>query len=478
MNESAALPDPRAQPYRIPPHNREAEQALLGAILINNGAYERVSEFLQKDHFADPVNGRIYEACGKLLERGQMANPITLKNFFDQDGSLADVGGAQYLVKLAASVVTVVNAEDYGRTVYDLYLRRQLIDFGETVVNEAFKHDLDATAESQIEAAEEKLAGLAERGSAEGGSRPIAAALAGMATEAAEARKRGGNALGLETGLADLDRILGGMAPGNLITMGARPAMGKSALACCIARHVAATGTGVGFFSLEMRAEEIAQRLAADATEIAYDRIRRGALDDDEYARLKDAERRLSGLPLEFDDTAGLAIGQIRARARRMRRRRRVGLIVIDHLHLVRSSGENRLQELRRISSGLKEMARELEVPVLALCQLNRGVEGREDKRPQLSDLRESGSIEQDSDAVIFLYRRSYYLEREQPQRRSGEDQIAYTGRLADWSASAAAERNKAELIVAKNRHGRTGMAAVFCDLALSRFRSLAPERS
>lgn len=460
---------------RIPPHNFEAEQALLGAIFERNSVYERVSEYLRPEHFADPVHGRIYATCGKLIDRGQMANPVTLKTYFENDGGLAEIGGISYLAQLANAVVSVLGAPDYARLVHDLHLRRELIGLGQDIVDDAHTIDLDRPAGAMIETAEAQLATLAETGTNGGGARPWADVVRDMVDDAEAARQRGGGCLGLSTGLADLDDKLGGLAPGNLLVLGARPSMGKSSLAFGVARHVASTQVPTGIFSLEMTAKEVGQRLASDATGIPFDRIRRGKLEEDEWARFRQAEREVAGLPLVVDDTVGLTIGQIRARARRMKRRHGIGLLVLDHLHLVSGKGDNRLQELTRISAGLKEIARELAIPTLALCQLNRGVEGRDDKRPQLSDLRESGSIEQDADVVMFLFRKCYYLERQQPQRKAGETDRAFMDRLADWHDECLQERNRAEISIQKNRHGTTGTVGLYCDLALSRFRDLAP---
>lgn len=459
---------------RTPPHNFEAEQALLGAILLNNRSLEKVGEFLRPEHFADPTHGRIFGAAAMLIERGQIANPVTLKTYFESDGGLAEIGGTQYLAQLANAVVSIINAKDYGKLVHDLHLRRGLIALGEDIVNDAYEPQLDTSALDVVEAAEARLSALAECGQ-HGGSRTFNEIIAATAEEAATARQHGGG-IGLATGLVELDDKLCGLAPGNLLILGGRPAMGKSAIGFCIAQHVAATQAPVGAFSLEMRGEEIGQRLAGDAADVPYSSIRKGDLDDMQWERFQRAKCNLAKLPLHIDDTAGLTIDQIRARARRMRRRHGVGLVVVDHLHLIRGKAENRLQELTRISAGLKEMARELNIPVIALCQLNRGSEQRDDRRPQLSDLRESGTIEQDADQVAFVYRPVYYLERAEPTRKPGESDGALTCRLADWHAEVARERNRAEVIIAKNRHGATGTANVYCDLAYSRFLSLAPD--
>ena len=478
--QTGPLTDPKSPAYRIPPHNLEAEQALLGAILVNNGAYERVSEFLQKDHFADPVNGRIYEACGKLIERGQMANPITLKNFFDQDGSLADVGGAQYLVKLAASVVTVVNAEDYGRTIYDLYLRRQLIDFGETVVNEAFKHDLDATAESQIEAAEGRLFGLAETGRSERGFQTFSKAMADSIEMAANAYRREGGLAGVPSGFTELDKMLGGLHYSDLLILAGRPAMGKTALATNVASY-AATRTleqddrfVVAFFSLEMSAEQLATRILAEQTGIPSEKIRKGELNDQDFQKLVQATQRLERTQLFIDDTPALPVSSLRTRARRLKRQHGLHLIVVDYLQLLQgpagARAENRVNEISEITRNLKAIAKELHVPVVALSQLSRAVEQREDKRPQLADLRESGSIEQDADVVMFVFREEYYLGRAEPVRRPDEGDEKFHDRHAHWQALCEAAYGKAEVIIGKQRHGPTGKITLRFDGNTTKF--------
>ncbi|MEQ8584786.1 MAG: replicative DNA helicase, partial [Thalassobaculaceae bacterium] len=418
---STAESEPSAPAFREPPHNLEAEQALLGAILVNNRSYERVSEFLRPEHFADPVHGRIFASCGKLIDRGQIATPVTLKGLFDQDEALTEIGGAQYLVKLAASVVTVINAGDYGREIRDCYLRRSLIDIGETVVNDAFDRDIDTAAQELIEKAENQLFTLAETGEGEAGLKELKLALIESVAQAEAAFKRDGGLAGYSTGLIDIDNLLGGLHPSDLLILAARPAMGKSTLASNIAFHIATAsmrepGTApqpVAFFSLEMSAEQLATRILSERTGIASEKLRRGQLNNEDFGKLVEASQDLERAPMFIDDTPAIPISTLRTRARRLKRQHGLALIVVDYLQLMRPAPgariDNRVQEISAISQGLKAIAKELDVPVLALSQLSRAVEQREDKRPVLADLRESGSIEQDADIVMFIYREDYY---------------------------------------------------------------------
>jgi replicative DNA helicase len=465
-------------PARIPPHSYDTEQQLLGALLMDNRQLESIGQALHPDHFAEPSHGRIFEVITRLVAAGRRADPVTLQTILATDPGLAELGGpAAYLVGLVGSVVSTRNTPDYARTVVDLAQRREMMTLADEIADRAASVDIDTRAADLAHEFEARLFSLTERVDGGAGSRAFAEIMPAMLRQSEEAMQRGGGLIGLATGLGDLDELIGGMAPGNSLVLGARPAMGKSALMCGIAAHVARAQAPVGVFSLEMRGEEIGQRIAADATGIPYTAVRNGRLDHDEWAKVRQAERELAALPLHIDDTPGLHIDQIRVRGRRMVRRHGVGLIAIDHLHLVRGPGKDRLAELTKISASLKEMARELGIPILALCQLSRALESRDDKRPQLSDLRESGSIEQDADIVAFLHRAFYYTEKAEPQRKTGEKDATFTGRLADWHAKMAAERNRADVLVHKNRHGRTGAASLFCDLALSRFRSLAPSQ-
>jgi replicative DNA helicase len=477
---------------RTPPHNFEAEQALLGAILMNNRALERVSEFLRPEHFADPVHGRIYEACLSLTSRNQIATPVTLKTYLATDAGLKELGGDAYLVRLAGSAATIINAEDYGRLVFDLHLRRALIGLGEDMVNDAFEGDLDHDAVTQIESAEQKLFDLATTGQAEGGFKSFKFTLLGAIEQAEAAHRREGKLSGVTTGLRDLDQKLGGLHPSDLLILAGRPSMGKTALATNIAfsaaralRHEitpsgekkAVEGAVTAFFSLEMSAEQLATRILAERAEVPSHKIRQGELSHEEFERLVVVSQELHSLPLFIDDTPALSVAAVRTRARRLARTHGLGMIVIDYLQLLQATPgkrvENRVQEVSDITRQLKALAKELSVPVLALSQLSRSVESREDKRPQLSDLRESGSIEQDADVVMFVFREQYYLERAEPGRRPDEAEDKFNSRYADWHKRLEEVTRTAEVIVAKQRHGPVGTVRLFFDGQFTRFADL-----
>ena len=489
-DNSAAGTSQTLPSFRSPPHNFEAEKALLGAIFANNNAYDRVSDFLRPRHFADPIHGRIYEATSKLIERGQIADPITLNNFFEQDGSLSDMGGTQYLAELAASMVNLINAGEYGRAIYDLHLKRMLIDLGETVVNRAFSPDVDDLAMHQIEEAEQTLYDLATTGEFEGGFQAFKSSIITAIEMAEAAHKRDGKIAGVATGLRDIDTMMGGLHPSDLVILAGRPSMGKTALATNIAFNAAydykfeideagdkktTDGAVVGFFSLEMSSEQLAARILSEQTEIASDKMRRGTLSNDEFDRLVVASQQLHGLPIFIDDTPAMSVSMLRTRARRLRREHGLGLIIVDYLQLMESSTrtDNRVQEIAEITRGLKTLAKELNVPVLALSQLSRAVEQREDKRPQLSDLRESGTIEQDADVVSFIFRESYYLERAEPMQRQDESPDKFAERFDRWETRLNEVRHHSEVIVAKQRHGPTGSVKLFFDGMFTRFGDL-----
>jgi replicative DNA helicase len=462
--------------FRSLPHNDEAEQALLGALLVNNEKIHIVSGFLLAEQFYQPIHGRIYDAVLKLVERGQMANPVTLKHYFENDDALTDIGGAQYLARLAGSTVTIINAEDYARTVHDLALRRSLISLGEEVVNDAFDYKIDVPATDQIETAEQRLFNLAEAGQAEGGFRPLSDSLTGAITMMEGAYKGDSGVSGISTGLSALDDLLGGLHPSDLLILAGRPSMGKTALATNIAFQAAlnyriepdengedqrVAGAVVGFFSLEMSAEQLASRLLSEETGISSHKLRRGDISKDDFHKVVEASRRLARAPFFIDDTPALSVAALRTRARRLLRTQKLSLIVVDYLQLVRPSGttknDNRVQEIGEITQGLKALAKDLNLPVLALSQLSRAVEQREDKRPQLSDLRESGSIEQDSDVVMFIFREEYYLERSEPVRRADEADERFIERYERWKNRLQEVAGTAEVFIAKQRHGPIG---------------------
>ena len=477
----------QALTYRTPPHNLDAEMALLGAILVNNRTYERTQEFLLWEHFADAANGKIYEAAGRLIERGQLATAVTLKNYLDNDPDVSGYGGQEYLARLANSVFTISNAVDLAHEVYDCYVRRELIDVGSEVVNSAYEHKLDENATNLIEQAEARLFDLAERGQTGGGLQEFKSALVTAIEVAEAAYKRDTPLVGLSTGFRDLDEKLGGLHKSDLVIVAARPSMGKTAFATNVSYAIAqsrrrshsADGTTVeepevvAFFSLEMSSEQLAGRILSDAAMVRSDAIRRGDVREEEYNRVFAASQALHKLPLFIDDTPALSIAAIRTRARRLKRQHGLSMIVVDYLQLAAapasSRNDNRVQEVSEITRGLKAIAKELDVPVIALSQLSRAVEQREDKRPQLSDLRESGSIEQDADVVMFLFREEYYLAREDASQREHEKDDSYARRMQRLETS----RNVAEIIIAKQRHGPIGTVKLHFNPEFTRFGDL-----
>lgn len=475
---------------RLPPANLEAEQALLGALLANNKAYERVSEFLAPEHFADAVHGRIFEAIARRIEAGQLADPVTLRSTFEHSGLLDEVGGPAYLAQLLSAMVGIINAGDYGRTIYDAWIRRQLIDLGEVTVNRAFGAEPELDGSSQIEAAEQALFDLATRGGAEGSAMSFETALTMAIDTAAKAFERDGKVSGLTTGLTDLDNKTGGLHPSDLLILAGRPGMGKTALATKIAYGAAQAllnearvdnanaeaKQAVVIFSLEMSAEQLATRLLAEEARVSSDRIRRGEIGQKDFDNFVAVSRRISRLPLVIDDTPAITLSAMRTRCRRLKRTRGLALIVVDYLQLMRPAAgtkpDNRVLEISQITQGLKAIAKELAVPVLALSQLSRAVESREDKRPQLSDLRESGTIEQDADAVMFVYRDEYYLQMRMPKPTDMKDADFQTA-LDDWQRKMELVHNKAELLLAKQRHGPTGTIQLFFEAEFTRFADL-----
>jgi len=464
--------------YRTQPQNEEAEQALLGAILVNNAVIDRVGEFLQADHFFYPAHGRIYAACLKFHELHRVADPVSLKGFFERDGDLQDIGGADYLADLASSIVSVVNADDYARTIYELHLRRRLIALGERMVNDAYQQDVESNATQQIHEAEERLYQLAEAGDFESGFRGFSDVLKIALENASAALNRSSHLTGIGSGLMDIDKMLGGLQPSDLLILAARPSMGKTALATNMAFNAAKSylnsggkeGAVVGFFSLEMSAEQLATRILSEEAEIPSEKIRKGEMSKKtDFPRLAEAAALIDRVPLFVDDTAGLTITQLRTRALRLKRQHNLGMIVVDYLQLMRPSGtsriDNRVQEISEITRGLKMIAKDLNMPVLALSQLSRAVEQREDKRPQLADLRESGSIEQDADVVMFIFREAYYVSKREPTMGTGEH--------AEWQVDMEKVHNLADVIIAKQRHGPTGTVRLHFEGAYTRFSNL-----
>ena len=474
--------------FRQPPHNIEAEQALLGAILVNNEALDRVAGFLLAEHFYDPLHARIFETAGKLIQAGKQATPITLRTFFENVEPIdASLTVPQYLGRLAVNATTIINAADYGRTIYDLAVRRQLITIGEDLVNTAFDSPVDLPPEEQIQDAESRLYALAESGKYGQGFVSFRTALTESINMANAAYERDGHLSGLATGLIDLDAKMGGLQPTNLIVLAGRPSMGKTALVTNIAFNVAkkyrserqadgaektVDGGRVGFFSLEMSAEQLATRILSEQAEIASEKIRRGMITEDEFRRLVQVSQQMSIAPLFIDQTGGITVAQLAARSRKLKRQHGLDLLIVDYLQLLsgssKSASASRVQEITEITTGLKALAKELEVPIIALSQLSRAVEQREDKRPQLSDLRESGSIEQDADVVMFVFREEYYVERAKPSESDAK--------FFEWQAKMESVSGKAEVIIGKQRHGPVGTVTLSFESQFTRFGNLAKE--
>src|ERR1700733_3553075 len=473
--------------YRTAPHNIELEQALLGAILVNNEAFYRVSDFLEPRHFFEPIHQKVFEVAASLVRVGKAATPITLKTFLPGDLDVGGLTASQYLARLAAEATTVINAADYGRTIYDLAIRRSLIGIGEDLVNAAYDSPVDSSPRNQIESAERGLYELAETGRYDGGFQRFAQALTTAVEMAAHAYQRDGKLSGLATGLKDLDRMMGGLQKSDLLILAGRPGMGKTALATNLAYNVARAWEGnvrpdgrvesvnggiVGFFSLEMSAEQLATRIIAEQSEIASYRIRRGEIEPSDFDRIAEAARDMEQIPLYIDETGGLSIAQLAARARRLKRQRGLDLVVVDYIQLLSGSSrraqEGRVQEVTEITTNLKALAKELNVPIVALSQLSRQVENREDKRPQLSDLRESGSIEQDADVVMFVFREEYYLKNREPRPGSEEH--------FKWQSDMEAVHGRAEVILGKQRHGPTGTVQLQFKSDVTRFADLATD--
>jgi replicative DNA helicase len=481
--------DEPAPTYRTAPHNIEAEQSLLGAILVNNEALYRVSDFLEATHFFEPIHQQIFDIARSLIRTGKLASPVTLKTFLPADIDIAGLNVAQYLARLAAEATTIINAADYGRTVYDLAIRRELIQIGEDMVNVAFDAPVDFAPRDQIEDAERRLYDLAEIGRYGGGFQKFESALTTALEMASNAHQRDGRLSGLATGLKDLDSKMGGLQKSDLVIIAGRPGMGKTALATNIAYNVAKAWVGevradghvetvnggrIGFFSLEMSAEQLATRILSEQTGISSSTIRRGQITAAQFDTIKDTAVEIQHLPLFIDETGGLTVAQLAARARRLKRQRGLDLLVVDYIQLLQGSSrraqEGRVQEVTEITTSLKALAKELSVPILALSQLSRQVENRDDKRPQLSDLRESGSIEQDADVVMFVFREEYYLTNREPRPGTPEHE--------KWRTEIELAHGKAEIIIGKQRHGPTGTVNLQFEAEVTRFDNLAREDS
>ncbi|HDY95393.1 MAG: replicative DNA helicase [Sulfitobacter litoralis] len=485
MNEISSIDGNQltVQAAETMPHSIEAEQQLLGAILTNNDIYDRVASVIGPKHFYDPVHARIFEIAAARIAKNNLASPVTLKAFMEDDEGLKELGGPAYLVRLAGAAISAFAVRDYAQMIYDLAVRRDLIQLGRDISAKAAQVDVASEPREQIVEAEQKLYKLAEQGQTESGFQSFLKAVTDAVNVANAAYQRDGGLSGVSTGLIDMDKKLGGLHPSDLLILAGRPSMGKTSLATNIAFNVAKAyrrgtlhdgtegavdGGVVGFYSLEMSAEQLAARILSEAAEIPSQQIRSGDMTETEFRRFVDAAKALEACPLYIDDTPALPISQLAARARRLKRTHGLDVLIIDYLQLVRGTGkgENRVNEISEITMGLKAIAKELHIPVIALSQLSRQVENREDKRPQLSDLRESGSIEQDADVVMFVFREEYYKEREKP----GDHEL---DKMAIWQEEMERLHGRAEVVIGKQRHGPIGTVDLSFEGRFTRFGNL-----
>ena len=484
MNEIANLQPPASDVATLGvPHSIEAEQQLLGAILTNNDLFDRVAQILRAEHFYDPVHARIFETAAARIAKNNLASPVTLKAFLEDDAGLAELGGPAYLMRLAGAAISSFAVRDYAEMIYDLAIRRELIDVGNEIAAKAARVEVQSEPKEQIVEAEQKLYALAEQGQTEQGFQSFLTAVTDAVKVANAAYQREGGLAGVSTGLIDMDKKLGGLHRSDLLILAGRPSMGKTSLATNVAFNIARaykkgiTSSGeegavdggvVGFFSLEMSAEQLASRILSEVAEIPSNQIRRGDFTEGEFRRIVDAAKELEAAPLFIDDTPALPISQLAARARRLKRTHGLDALFVDYLQLVRGTGrsENRVNEISEITMGLKAIAKELDIPVVSLSQPSRQVENREDKRPQLSDLRESGSIEQDADVVMFVFREEYYKEREKP----GDHEL---DKMAIWQEEMERLHGKAEVVIGKQRHGPIGTVELSFEGQFTRFGNL-----
>jgi replicative DNA helicase len=477
------------------PSNVEAEAALLGALMIDNRLVEDVQLTLRADHFFEPLHGRIYDAILMIADRNMVANPVTLKPMFDSDEAMKTLGGPAYLAQLTGSGAALIGARDFARQIYDLALLRELVSVGRDMATRALDTSEAILPKDQIETAEMALYKVAETGGESGSVKSFAQATRAAVEQAERALNSGGNLSGITTGLDSVNAKMGGLHNSDLLILAGRPGMGKTALATNFAFNAArrwvrdaedgidpskSVGAKVAFFSLEMSADQLATRILSEQSGISSENLRMGKFGQSEFRQLAKAAADLENLPLFIDDTPGLTIAALRTRARRLKRRHGIGFIVVDYLQLLQGSGKagdgNRVQEISEISRGLKQLAKELSLPVLALSQLSRAVEQREDKRPQLSDLRESGSIEQDADIVLFVYREEYYIMSREPKRPGEGDDAKVFDDHAKWMAELSQVEALSELIVAKQRHGATGKVKMRFDAHITRFSDAAED--
>jgi replicative DNA helicase len=485
MNEISSIntAETGAQSADMMPHSIEAEQQLLGAILTNNDVFDRIASIIGPQHFYDPVHARIFEIAAARIAKNNLASPVTLKAFMEDDDGLRELGGPPYLARLAGAAISAFAVRDYAQMIYDLAIRRDLISLGRDISAKAARVDVASEPKEQIVEAEQHLYKLAEQGQTDSGFQSFLRAVTDAVNVANAAYQREGGLAGVSTGLIDMDKKLGGLHRSDLLILAGRPSMGKTSLATNIAFNIAKAykrglthdgtegavdGGVVGFYSLEMSAEQLAARILSEASEVSSEQIRRGDMTEGEFRRFVDAAKSLEACPLYIDDTPALPISQLAARARRLKRTHGLDVLIVDYLQLVRpaSAKDSRVNEVSEITQGLKAIAKELDIPVIALSQLSRQVESREDKRPQLSDLRESGSIEQDADVVMFVFREEYYKEREKP----GDHELE---KMAAWQDEMERLHGKAEVIIGKQRHGPIGTVELSFEGRITRFGNL-----
>jgi len=461
----------------------EVEQAILGAVLVDNRRLEALTTLLREEDFSEPLHQRTYATMLKVWEQGRAVTPLTLKAVMQNDPGLAEIG-LDYFVTLAQAAPAITNIKELARIVHDAAIRRELFRIGEQLSNDAIEVNVDQPPRAIVENAEKALYRVAENSKYGEGPLDFAESLRRAVEHAERAQLRGGRISGITSGFTDIDNLLGGLQPSDLLIIAGRPGMGKTALGTNMAFNAARIyqqdlmageetprGAPVLFFSLEMAAQQLSARILSQETEIEMGHIRNGRFSDQEWDRFVNTMTQLSTIPLYIDDTGGISIAQIAARARRLKREKNIGVIMIDYLQLVEPSRrqENRVQEITEVTKGLKALAKELNVPVIALSQLSRGVDSRDDKRPVLSDLRESGSIEQDADVVMFVYREEYYLKSREPDVNTPEH--------AKWMEKLERATNQAEVLVEKHRHGATRPIELTFEGRFTRFSNKAEDR-
>ena len=494
MAQPIPLPIPDSPEGTTLPANVEAEAALLGAMMIDNRVAEDVLQKLRPEHFFEPLHGRIYDAISTLVGDNRLATPVTLKPLFQADVAMKELGGPAYLAQLTGNPASLIGARAFADQVYDLAVLRALVSVGRNLVDSALDTSEEINPAKQIEQAELRLYEVAEKGGEDTGAKNFMRAATVAVRNTERAMNSGGSVSGITSGLTDFNAMTGGLNRSDLLILAGRPGMGKTSLATNMAFNAAkrylddieagipeekSIGAPVAFFSLEMSADQLALRILSEQSEVSSEKLRTGNISGPEFMKFARAAGDLERLPLYIDDTPGLTIAALRTRARRLKRQYKIGMVVVDYLQLLtgsaKASGDGRVQEISEISRGLKTLAKELHVPVLALSQLSRAVESREDKRPQLSDLRESGSIEQDADIVLFVYRDEYYHDFKAPKGIDGNSTPDEIAKYQAWQDHQLQVANKASVIIAKQRHGATGTVDLRFDRQFTKFSDLAP---